>query len=265
MTGRVARDWFKAREVGDGITHIHEIHVAHWLRCNIWHVQGRDRDLIIDTGMGLRPMIKEIAQLSERPITAIMTHSHFDHAGGMHEFTHRCGHPHEARIMAAPTTANTVADSGYVRADTFAMLPWEGFSHETYRVKPAPLTHLLHDGDVVDLGDRVFQVFHLPGHSPGSIALYEQATGTLFSGDVIYDGALIDDLYHSDAEVLLDSHARLRELPVNTVHAGHFASFGRDRLHALLDEYAGGGLRVGDPEAWIAGEITSHKGAGADD
>lgn len=252
MTLEVAGDWFRARALGDGITHIHEIHVASWLRCNIWHVKGRDRDLIIDTGMGLRPMTREIAALSERPITAIMTHSHFDHAGGMHEFSHRCGHPHEAAIIAAPTPANTVADTGYVRADTFTMLPYAGFHHESCHVTPAPLTDHLDEGDVIDLGDRVLRVFHLPGHSPGSIALYEQATGILFSGDVIYDGALIDDLYHSDPEVLAQSHTRLRKMPVTTVHAGHFASFGRDRLHDLLDEYARGGLRVGDPEAWIA-------------
>ncbi len=257
MTGMIAKDWFTRRQIGDGISHIHEIHVAHWLRCNIWHVQGRDRDLIIDTGMGLRPMLKEIAHLSERPITAIMTHSHFDHAGGMHEFSDRCGHPLEAGIIAEPSAADTVADSGYVRADTFTMLPWEGFSHETYKVQPAPLTHLLDEGDVVDLGDRLFRVFHLPGHSPGSIALYEKATGILFSGDVIYDGALIDDLYHSDPDVLSQSHARLRELPISMVHAGHFASFGKDRLHALLDEYAAGGLRVGDPEAWISSECAN--------
>ncbi|WP_138936246.1 MBL fold metallo-hydrolase [Roseovarius arcticus] len=265
MTDLIAKDWFKARQLDDGITHIHEIHVANWLRCNIWHVKGRDRDLIIDTGMGLRPMIKEIAQLSERPITAIMTHSHFDHAGGMHEFADRCGHANEAQIIAAPTATNTVADSGYVRAETFAMLPWKGFSHETYEVKPAPLTQLLDEGDIVDLGDRIFHVFHLPGHSPGSIALYEKATGILFSGDVIYDGALIDDLYHSEAEVLSQSHARLRELPISTVHAGHFASFGQARMHALLDEYASGGLRVGDPETWIAGKMTGGAGGGSGD
>lgn len=256
MTGKVAPDWYKAKHLGDGVTHIHEIHVAKWLRCNIWHVRGRDRDLIIDTGMGLRPMTQEIAQLSERPITAIMTHSHFDHAGGLHEFSERCGHPREAGIIDAPTDANTVADSGYVRAETFTALPYEGFSHENYHVKPAPLTRLLDEGDVVDLGDRAFHVFHLPGHSPGSIALFEKTTGLLFSGDVIYDGALIDDLYHSEPEVLAQSHARLRELPVSTVHAGHFNSFGRDRLHELLDEYAAGGLRVGDPDQWIAGEMT---------
>lgn len=253
----VAQDWYMAHHLGDGVTRIEEVHVAHWLRCNIWHVKGRDRDLIIDTGMGLRPLVEEVAQLAERPIMAIMTHSHFDHAGGLHQFDCRCGHVSEAGIIAGPTAANTVADTGYVRAETFTALPYEGFSHEQFAVRPAPLTDLLDEGDVIDLGDRVFQVFHLPGHSPGSIALYEAATGTLFSGDVIYDGALIDDLYHSEPEVLLASHARLRELPVQTVHAGHFGSFGRDRLHALLDKYADGEMSLGDPDVWIAAEMAA--------
>jgi len=101
----------------------------------------------------------------------------------------------------------------------------------------------------------VFRVFHLPGHSPGSIALWEATTGILFSGDVVYDGALIDDLYHSDPEVLAESMARLKELPVRVVHGGHFASFGRERMVEIIDEYLAGGRRLGDPEAWIAGQI----------
>lgn len=254
MSRPVATDWFVKTSLGEGISHIHERHVAPWLRCNIWHIQGRDCDLIIDTGMGLRSLTQDITSLANRPITAIMTHSHFDHAGGMHEFSHRCGHHAEAEIMAHPTPANTVADTGYVRADTFTALPYAGFDHTQYAVKPAALTGFLDEGDVIDLGDRVFQVFHLPGHSPGSIALYEAATQTLFSGDVIYDGDLIDDLYHSDAEILATSHARLRELQVQTIHGGHFASFGRDRLLELLDIYKAGGLRVGDASTWIDGE-----------
>ena len=233
----VAQDWYEVQNLSDGISLIREKHVAHWLRCNIWHVRGRDRNLIIDTGMGLRPLTQEVAGLVDRPLTAIMTHSHFDHSGGMHQFCDRCGHTLEAGIIAEPSPTNTVADTGYVRADTFTALPYAGFFHESYVVRPAPLTQLLNEGDVVDLGDRVFRIFHLPGHSPGSIALFEKATGIFFSGDVIYDGPLIDNLYHSQAEVLLESHARLRELAVRTVHAGHFGSFGLDKMHALLDVY----------------------------
>lgn len=260
MTARVASDWFRATALGDGVTRIEEIHVARWLRCNIWHVRGRDADLVIDTGMGIGSLAAAIARLSARPQIALMTHSHFDHAGGLHEFAERCGHRAEAGVIAAPTAANTVADTGYVRAETFTALPWEGFSHRDYRVRAAPLTRLLDEGDVIDLGDRLFHVFHLPGHSPGSIALFERATGLLFSGDVVYDGALIDDLYHSDPEVLAQSHARLRELPVSTVHAGHFRSFGRDRLIEILDQYRAGGRRIGDAETWLADQIAAMAG-----
>ena len=86
-----------------------------------------------------------------------------------------------------PDLKNT-ATTGFVRAETFKALPYEGFVAEDYFVKPAALTGYLDEGDVVDLGNRHFQVLHLPGHSPGSIALYEKNTRILFSGDVIYDG-----------------------------------------------------------------------------
>lgn len=255
MPGKIARHWFETRSMGDGISLIREAHVAPWLRCNIWLVRGRERDLIVDTGMGLRPLTREVALLAGRPVTAIVTHSHFDHSGGLHEFAERCGHAAEAAVMAAPTPANTVADTGYVRAESLTALPWAGFRHETYRVRPAPLTRLLDEGDVVDLGDRAFRVLHLPGHSPGSIALYEQRSGVLFSGDVVYDGDLIDNLYHSDAAVLAESMARLKELPVTAVHAGHFTSFGRDRMLEIIDEYLAGGRRLADADSWIAGKL----------
>lgn len=253
MTKPIAQDWYEVLHVGGGISLIREKHVAPWLRCNIWHVRGRDHDLIIDTGMGLRPLVKEVAQLAERPLTAVMTHCHFDHAGGLHQFEHRCGHSAEAHVMADPTAQNTVADAGYVIAETFTALPWEGFSHQDYAVKPAPLTQHLDEGDVLDLGDRVLRIFHLPGHSPGSIALFEAATGTLFSGDVIYDGALLDNLYHSEPARLEDSLRRLQELPIQTIHGGHFGSFGRDRMEELIAGYLAGGNRIGETADFVRG------------
>ena len=73
-----------------------------------------------------------------------------------------------------------------------------------------------------------------PGHSPGGISLWEERTGTLFSGDIVYDGPLIEDAYHSDLDDYAKSLARLRELPVRTVHGGHFPSFSGERLRELI-------------------------------
>jgi glyoxylase-like metal-dependent hydrolase (beta-lactamase superfamily II) len=63
------------------------------------------------------------------------------------------------------------------------------------------------------------------------------ATGTLFSGDAIYDGPLLDDLPDSDVAAYLSTMRRLRELPVRVVHGGHDPSFGRDRMIEIADAY----------------------------
>jgi glyoxylase-like metal-dependent hydrolase (beta-lactamase superfamily II) len=252
MEKPVARDWYVAERMADGVTLIREKHVAPWLRCNIWHVRGRDRDLVIDTGLGLRSLVDEVPALAGRPLLGVATHTHFDHSGGLHHFADRAGHRLEADIIAAPDMSNTMIDTGFWTAESLTALPFRGFDYRRYRVRPAPLTELLDDGDRIDLGDRSFRVLHLPGHSPGSIALYEDATGALFSGDVVYDGDLIDNLSHSDPETLKASMARLRELPVTVVHGGHFASFGRDKLLAIMDEYLAGGRRLGDADAWVS-------------
>ena len=106
-----------------------------------------------------------------------------------------------------------------------------------YQVKAAPATRLIDEGDVLALGDRVLQVLHTPGHSPGGISLWEEKTQTLFSGDIVYDGPLIDDAYHSNRNDYANSLLRLRRLPVRTVHGGHFPSFSGERLHQLIDDW----------------------------
>src|SRR5690349_16328213 len=71
------------------------------------------------------------------------------------------------------------------------VLPGPGYDPATYRVEPMTVNRMLVDGDRIDVGGRVLTVLHLPGHIPGSIALLEERTGTLYSGDVIYHGGLI--------------------------------------------------------------------------
>jgi glyoxylase-like metal-dependent hydrolase (beta-lactamase superfamily II) len=82
----VAKDWYEVLPISGGISLIREKHVASWMRCNIWYIRGRDRDLLIDSGMGLRPIKAEVARLAERPVVAISSHAHFDHIGCSAEF-----------------------------------------------------------------------------------------------------------------------------------------------------------------------------------
>jgi len=262
MPLQIAQRWFETRRISDDITLLWEPHVIPLMRCNIWHVRGRDRDLLIDTGMGIASLREAMAPLIDKPITAVATHTHADHVGSHHEFDDCLVHRLEADGMAEPSARNTLVTSefeageltmlriaGYEIGETLiTALPHAGYKLATYSVRPARPTRIVDEGHVVDLGDRSFEVLHLPGHSPGSIGLWERQTGTLFSGDAIYDGPLLDELHHSDIADYLRTMRRLRELPVNIVHAGHDPSFGRARLIELVDAY----LARRDPGSSVA-------------
>ncbi|TIX37532.1 MAG: MBL fold metallo-hydrolase, partial [Mesorhizobium sp.] len=219
-----AANWYETIRMGDGVTLIHEPWIKPFFRCNIWHVRGRDRDLLFDTGLGHFSLRYHVPLVTERKLTCVASHTHFDHIGCHHEFPDRCVHPAEAEILADPRNEWTVADR-YATDEMFDGMP-QGWDTKRYRILPAPAGRLLEQGDIVDLGDRAFEVIHTPGHSPGGIALYENRTGILFSGDIVYDGPLIDDVYHSDIDDYVETLLRMRDLGVSVVHGGHFASFG---------------------------------------
>ena len=144
-------------------------------------------------------------------------------------------HSAEAAILADPRNDLTLAGK-YATEEMFNRLP-AGWQTGRYRIQPAPAERLLEDGDVIDLGDRSFEVAHTPGHSPGGIGLFERKTGIFLSGDIVYDGPLIDDAYHSDLAAYQATFERIRSSPVSAVHGGHFPSFGRTRYRQLIDEY----------------------------
>jgi glyoxylase-like metal-dependent hydrolase (beta-lactamase superfamily II) len=229
------RSWYETIRMADGITLIHEPWIKPFYRCNIWHVRGRDRDLLFDSGLGHVSLVRHVALVTERKLVCVASHTHFDHIGCHHEFPERCVHSAEAAILADPRNVWTLADR-YATDDMFDALP-QGWDASRYHIKAAPAGRMLEHGDVVDLGDRFFEVIHTPGHSPGGIALYEKETATLLSGDIVYDGPLIDDAYHSLVDDYVATLERLRGLDVAIVHGGHFPSFGPTRYRQIIDEY----------------------------
>lgn len=231
-----AGTWYEVSRLDDDVTYIGEPFIKEFYRCNIWHVRGRDRDLLVDTGMGVVSLREQIPLVTEKPCLAVASHIHFDHIGCHHEFIERYVHSEEADILANPNRESTLADP-YVTDGIFTKLPPNPYVSSEYMVKAAPATRRLEDGDVIDLGDRRFDVIHTPGHSPGGIMLFEKATGILFSGDTVYDGPLIDDAYHSDIPTYIKVMKQIVDLPVCVVHGGHFPSFDGERYRALIAQY----------------------------
>ncbi len=92
----------------------------------------------------------------------------------------------------------------------------------------------LKDGDNIKVGAHTLKVLHVPGHSPGSIALYSAEGGFVIGGDVLFKGSIgRTDLQGGNLDTLLNSiHSRLMTLPDSTnVLPGHdrFTTIGAER------------------------------------
>jgi len=243
----VAERWFRSQRVTEDIVLLVEDHLDLFFESNVWHVRGAERDLVVDTGNGIGDLRAELDPLVEdRPIVAVATHDHFDHIGGLHAFDERWCHvadadgirePDELRLLRTdfpPGLEDEIRWYGYEPPErVIAAIPQEDFDVSGWRTPTAEPTRLLEDGDVVDLGDRAFEVLHVPGHTSGSIALWDPAGGLLFTGDT---AALDDPLHAEDEDAFVGSLRRLRDLPVELVCAGHSRPFGREELRSLIDE-----------------------------
>jgi hypothetical protein len=67
---RVADHWYDTRKLTNELTLIYEPHVHPFLRCNIWHLRGRDKDLLVDTGLGVSSLKNAIADMIDKPVMA---------------------------------------------------------------------------------------------------------------------------------------------------------------------------------------------------
>lgn len=122
-------------------------------------LEGRDKALLIDSGMKTANA-REVAQsLTDLPLELLNTHSDPDHISGNGQFDFAYMHPAEC--------------GNYYKAQNRSGV-----------IRP------VWDGDVIDLGERKLEIIHMPGHTPGSIAVLDVKNRRLFGGDPIQDGSI---------------------------------------------------------------------------
>ena len=235
----VRQPWFETQRYSDDLYCITEPHYCWENRANLWLVKGRDADMLIDTGLGVSSLKLYLADLLDKPLKVVASHVHFDHSGSCHEFEQVYIHRNEHDALRTGDARLILSDPelGFVPDKDFDAIPYEGFSASDYEVRACPHAQALENGDVIDLGDRAFEVMHLPGHSSGSIGLYDARRGQFFSGDVVYDGELLDELEDSVMEEYLVTMEGLLSLKTDEVRPGHYRSFDRRRLKELINMY----------------------------
>lgn len=180
-------DWFEIYEVATGVWAIYE--PFQWQEVISYLIVGTESAVLFDTGNGIGDIRSIVDQLTDKPVSVLNSHSHFDHIGGNHQFDN----------ILSVSTAFSIDKAAGEQSDRIAQevspqalckkLP-EGVSPEDHRIKPYAISASVQDGDELDLGGRTLEVLHVPGHTDDAIALLDRKAGYLWSGDSFYEGPI---------------------------------------------------------------------------
>jgi glyoxylase-like metal-dependent hydrolase (beta-lactamase superfamily II) len=176
--------------------------------------EGAEKALLFDTCNGFRDIRSTVSKLIRKPLTVVNSHGHADHAGGNRQFEEVYIHAEDMNMTGVEfQKGQRDRLSRYVKAHYPLLQPalwWlENHRPHTYDTK----YRTVEDGYVFDLGGRSLKIFHCPGHSPGSIMLTDEQTGTLYAGDAVNYGLF---LFFDDSPALNAYAAQLRRLTALT-------------------------------------------------
>ncbi|HEU0115913.1 MAG TPA: MBL fold metallo-hydrolase [Thermomicrobiales bacterium] len=198
------QDWFRVRRLAPGVTCVEE--PRHDQQVKSYVIEGDERAVLLDTGMGVGDLNALVRALTERPVTVVQSHSHFDHIGGAHQFAGAC------EILVHPEQADALrrgVDPARVRRwfgpeQLYGPLP-AGKTEDSLRIPGVEPTGFLTGGQTLDLGDRTLEVIDAPGHCRGLLALLDREAGALWSTDAVYAGPLYAQMDDSDLDVYVQT------------------------------------------------------------
>ena len=197
------------------------------VRCFLF--AGSKKALLVDTGFG--GSLKSVVEtLTDKPIMLVNSHADPDHIGANAEF------------------------------DTVFMHPLE-IEHYGKDAQP------LNEGDIIDLGGKIFEVIHIPGHTPGSIALLDRENRFIITGDTVSDGPVFMFGETRSLETYMESLEKLISMAENfdTVYPSHGTfPLPPSQLSVNLEgakKLSAGLLSAEEPPFPIPAKLYKHNGA----
>jgi hydroxyacylglutathione hydrolase len=223
------QEFFNIGLVGEGIWSI-----SGPANDQMYLVAGKDKALLVDTGMGVGDLADLVRSLIPLPVIVVNTHGHPDHAGGNGGFGGFFLHPADEPIMKLMCTDD------YRRNDLKA---FHGDGTPAYQRMASGLVNYretrlnpLKEGMSFDLGGRVFEVIEIPGHTPGGVCFLNEEEGIIFTGDMIVETPVWMYLKHSlPLSTYLSSLRKINKRSFRTLLPGHQPSpLGRENLEDLI-------------------------------
>ncbi len=209
-------DWFTVEKINEATFVISEYRHPEETHCYL--LCGKERALLIDSGLGIGNIYEEVLVITDKPVTVVATHAHWDHIGGHKHFNEILAHRDEADWLCGefPLPISLIRKMLEDGSD----LPRD-FNAEKYELFCGSPDKLLDDGDVIELGERSIRVIHTPGHSPGHMCFFDETSGFMFTGDLVYRGILYANYRSTDPKVYLNSLKKISSYRTARVFPAH--------------------------------------------
>jgi glyoxylase-like metal-dependent hydrolase (beta-lactamase superfamily II) len=213
------RGWFDVRRFPHAVTMIREPHHVEDVKSYL--IEGSRDVAVLDTGTGAGDFPGLVASLSSRRPRVLQTHADWDHIGASFRFDEVLVHPTEAEKLRAGYAADRYAKAFSPKSVDPSRLPGD-FDPSSGIPGRAPTGWLEH-GDRIDLGDRVLEIFHTPGHSPGGVSFLDREARAFFVGDLLYLGKMLLFFAGSDPAAFRESLRLAEEIvvDVDTIYPAH--------------------------------------------
>jgi glyoxylase-like metal-dependent hydrolase (beta-lactamase superfamily II) len=241
-----SEDWFEVYRIDDDIYAIYE--PGQFEEVMSFLITGEDFALMFDTGLGIGNIRRVVDQLTDLDVVVLNSHTHYDHIGGNHLFDTIYGtdleYTKRRALGSPPEDVAGFLQEGWV----WKPLP-QGFSKSDYQSRAFTISKIVGEGDQIDIGGRVLEILHTPGHAPDSICLIDRENRILFTGDSFYLAPLYTHISGGSFEDYANTAARLSGLAgsidraltshnVPVVDASYMTALG----HAFADIQSGAAL-----------------------
>ncbi|MDD2970856.1 MAG: MBL fold metallo-hydrolase [Lachnospiraceae bacterium] len=180
-------------------------------------ILGEEKALIFDNGMGFGGLKSYVEKITDLPLVMVTSHGHPDHAGGNGEFDQVYMHSADRETFEEMcTVAYRLGDVEKINADLV----------EGMRAITVPYVGnftAIDQMQTIDLGKRSLDIIHTPGHTRGSICLYDKLSRTLFAGDMLNEQTWMYLDYSTDIQTYYDSLRSIyvKNWDIQWIQTGH--------------------------------------------
>lgn len=230
-------DLFTHEKLADRLWIIHESYFAQ-SNLNIGVVTGDDWTMVIDSGMGMTHGLRKYIEeniTDKKPMKCYLTHGHIDHCSGAPLFDEIHMHPGDMENRQwEENIERRFSDFREFCNNNEELIE---YCSDKYVAPSHDYILDVKDGDILDLGGIKIEIYHIPGHSQGSVAYYDRQDNVLFSGDQISDHGNGMGLNNAAVDISLDAIKRLEvslEDGVTIFHGHRKNGFGKEVITSLI-------------------------------